>query len=250
MVARGVKTQNRLSRIKLVITAILCVNFLFWCASQNVYERWSGVPPVPDRTGAVMMTLGDPEFSYRILALSLQNLGNLGVNMAPLKDYNYHELGEWFLLLNSLDPVSDHVPTLAAYYFGATRIPADVAVVVRYLAAVGQEPFGTKWRWLVQAVYLAQHRLYNENLALHLAKTLAHMPQSVAMPAWARQMPAFVLEKKGDKEAARTLMIDMLRTQKNLSPQDLSNMEFFLIHQVGMSPQAVLRILKERGGHH
>lgn len=239
--------QDRLRGIKLVLAAILCVNFLFWCASHDVYQRWSGVPPVPDRTGAVMMTLGDPEFSYRILALSLQNLGNLGVNMAPLKDYNYHELGKWFLLLSSLDPVSDHVPTLAAYYFGATRVPADIAVVVRYLAAVGQEPFGAKWRWLVQAIYLAQHRMYNENLALRLAQILAHMPQSVKMPAWARQMPAFVLEKQGDKEAARALMIDMLRTQKDISPQDISNMTFFLIHQVGMSPQAVQHILKERG---
>ncbi|MBU6475089.1 MAG: hypothetical protein KGL10_01505 [Alphaproteobacteria bacterium] len=246
MPARGVKAQNRLHGIKLALAAALGANFLFWCGSQSVYERWSGVPPVPDRTGAVMMTLGDPEFSYRVLALSLQNLGNLGVDVAPLKDYDYRTLGKWFFLLSSLDPVSDHVPALAAYYFGATRAPSDVAVVVRYLAAVGQEPFGDKWRWLVQAVYLAQHRMYDENLALQLAEKLADMPQSVDMPAWARQMPAFVLEKKGDRAAARALMADMLRTQKNLSPEDIGNMTFFLVHQAGMSPQEVSRLLRRR----
>ncbi len=241
------KTRNGLSRVKMALAVVLGVNFLFWCGSQDVYERWSGVPPVPDRTGAVMMTLGDPEFSYRVLAQSLQNIGNLGVSTAPLKDYDYHMLGKWFFLLSSLDPVSDYVPTLAAYYFGATRVPADAAVLVRYLAAVGQEPFGEKWRWMVQAIYLAQHRVYNENLALQLAEKLSQMPQSVKMPGWARQMPAFVLEKKGDKAAARALMEDMLRTQKNLSPDDIANMAFFLVHQAGMSEQQVLRILKERG---
>jgi len=105
------------------------------------------VPPAPTPRGAVAMSLGDAEFSYRFLALMLQNLGDAGGETTPLKDYNYKKIGQWFFLLHALDPASDHVPMIAAYYFGVTRVPADVAEVVRYLSVVGQIPGGEKWRW-------------------------------------------------------------------------------------------------------
>ena len=248
MSSRQLKIQEELARIKAVLGLVLGLNVLFWCGSRDVYERWSGVPPVPSRNGAVMMTLGDPEFSYRSLALTLQNLGDLGVDVTPLKDYDYNALGKWFFLLNDLDPVSDHVPFIAAYYFGATHEPKKLPFVVDYLSAVGQVPIGEKWRWLAQAVYLAQHRMYDFDLALKLAYIMAKMPNSDAMPQWARQMPALVLEKKGDKEAARELMENMLLTQKNLSPEEINQSKAFLIERMGVDPKEVDQIIRMRGG--
>jgi hypothetical protein len=247
MPAANIKTDEKLSRIKIALGLILALNLLFWCGSRDIYERRSGVPPVPSRSGAVMMTLGDPEFSYRSLALILQNLGDVGADTTPLKDYNYPELGQWFSLLNSLDPVSDHVPFIAAYYFGASRVPKDVAVVVKYLSAVGQDPRGEKWRWLGHAVYLAQHRMYDFDLALKLAYTLAKMPNSATFPQWARDMPAFVLEKKGDKEAARELMENMLATEK-MRPEEINNLKWTLTEQLGADPGEVEQIMRMRGG--
>ena len=115
-----------------------------------------------------MMTLGDAELSYRSLAMLIQNLGDLGVDVTPIKDYNYRELGRWFHLLYELDAVSDHAPMMAAYYYGMTKSPQDVAIIVDYLRVVGSSGVGEKWRWLAQAVYLAQHRMYDVDLALKL----------------------------------------------------------------------------------
>lgn len=243
----GRRTEAELARIKIVLGFVLALNLLFWCGSKDVYERWSGVPPVPTRSGAITMTLGDPQFSYRTLALTLQNLGDVGRDVTPLKDYNYPELGKWFRLLFSLDPVSDHVPMIAAYYFGATKVPKDVAVVVDFLSIAGAIPVGDKWRWLAHAVYLAQHRMYNLDLALKLAYELAKMPNSGEMPQWARQMPAFVLQKKGDREAARALMENMLVMQKNLQPNEINTMKSFLTDQLGVDPREVDRVARQRG---
>jgi len=240
------KTQEKLQRIKMVLGLVLGLNLLFWCASSAVYARWEGTPPVPSKRGAIMMTLGDPEFSYRFLALTLQNLGDVGRDVTPLKDYNYQRLGQWFFLLHSLDPESDHVPMIAAYYFGATRVPKDVAVVVDYLRVAGLVPGDEKWRWLAQAAYLAQHRMYNLPLALELAYQLEKLPNSDTLPQWARQMPAFILGKHSDKEAARQLMENMLLTEKNLHPQEINNMKMFLVEQLGVDPQEVDKVMRMR----
>ena len=247
MPASQMKMQEMLVRVKMMLGLVLGFNLLFWCGSRDIYERWDGVPPVPSRNGAILMTLGDPEFSYRSLALTLQNLGDVGADTTQLKDYNYQELGQWFFLLNSLDPVSDHVPTLAAYYFGATKVPKDLAPVIDYLSVIGQIPVGEKWRWLGQAVFLAQHRMYDFDLALKLAYKLSKMPNSDKMPQWARQMPAFVLSKKGDREAARELMEEMLVTQKNLRPEEINTMKVFLTEQLGVDPVEVDRVVRMRG---
>ena len=198
--------QKNLSCIKAALFITLGLNVVFWSASQDIYSGWEGVPPVPSRNGAVMMTLGDSELSYRFLALILQNLGNTGRDTVPLKSYDYEKLGKWFFLLHELDPASDHVPMIAAYYFGGTRIPKDVAVVVDYLGVVGQIPVGEKWRWLAHAAYLARHRMHDLSLALKLAYKLARMPGKDEFPQWARQMPAFILKEQGENEAARQMI--------------------------------------------
>ena len=240
--------QEKLTRIKMGLGLVLGLNLLFWCGSRDVYERWTGVPPVPNRGGAIMMTLGDPEFSYRSLALVLQNLGDVGAETTPLKDYNYQELGKWFFLLSGLDPVSDHVPMIAAYYFGATKVPKDAAVIVNYLSAVGQIPAGEKWRWLAQAVYMAQHRVYDFDLALKLAYKLVRMPNSSTFPPWAQDMPAYVMEKKGDRAAARELIENMLLTEKNMVPAEVNNLKLQLTEQLGVDPHEVEQIMRMRGG--
>lgn len=238
--------QKNLSRIKISLGLVFGLNLLFWLGSQDVYARWEGVPPVPTKRGAIMMTLGDPEFSYRFLAMALQNLGDVGRDVTPLKSYDYRRLGQWFSLLHELDPASDHVPMVAAYYFGATKVPKDAAVVVDYLRVAGSIPLGEKWRWLVHAAYLAQYRVHDIQLALKLAYEVAKLPGSETLPQWARQMPAFVLGSSGDKEAAKQLMANMLITEKNLHPQELSMMKLYLIEQLGVDPEEVEALVRMR----
>ena len=229
---------------------ILGLNFLLWLASSDIYSRWEGVPPVPTHDGAVMMTLGDSEFSFRFGAITLQNLGDTGGQTTPLKDYNYQALGGWFMLLDGLDPASNHVPMLAAYYFGATRSPKDAAVLVDYLRHGGENPVGNKWRWLVQAIFMARHRLHDTHLALDLAYELSKMqPVGDTLPEWARQMPAFVLKEQGDKQAARKIVEDLLVSSQNFHPNEVSFMRSYLVEQLGVDPKEVDQIIAMRGKH-
>ena len=195
-----------------------------------------------------MMGLGDSEFAYRYGALELQNLGDSGGQTTALKDYDYQELGKWFWLLDSLDPASDHVPMMAAYVFGATRVPSDVRVVYDYLAKIGDNPAGQKWRWLVHAIFLARHRLYDLDLALGLAYKLSKMQLTDDhLPDWARRMPALVLAEKGDKEDARKILEDILVSSDKIHPNEVNFMKDYLIHQLGVDPREVEAIVALRG---
>jgi hypothetical protein len=234
--------------VNAALLALLGFNFLFWLGTSDIYAKWEGVPPPPTRDGALMMALGDSEFFYRFGAITLQNLGDTGGQVTPLRDYNYQRLGEWFWLMNDLDPASNHVPMLAAYYFGGTRTPSDVKVVVDYLGQIGQVPVGTKWRWLAHAIYLARFRMQDLPLALDLAYKLAKMePVGDVLPEWARQMPAFVLKEQGDKEAARKIVEDLLVSSQRFHPNEVNFMKSFLVEQLGVDEKEVDQILKMRG---
>lgn len=242
----GRRQSRRANNIFLL--AAIAANIIFWLGSSDLYAKWEGVPPVPTHEGAVMMALGDPEFAYRLGAITLQNLGDNGGRVTPMKDYEYDKLGKWFWLLHDLDPASDHVPMLAAYYFGATRVPKDVAVVVEYLAKIGDNPAGSKWRWLVQAVFLARHRLNDLDLALDIAYKLSKMKLlDDTMPAWARQMPAFVLNEKGDRDSARKMIKSLLASSYHFHPNEVRFMADYLVETLGVDPKEVAAILKMRG---
>lgn len=235
-------------RINLFLVAALTLNVAFWYGAHDTQARWEGVPPVPTKNGARIMTLGDEQFSYRFGAITLQNLGNSGGRVTAVKDYDYKKLGAWFWLLHGLDPASNHVPMMAAYYFGGTQVPEDVAVVVEYLATVGQNPVANKWRWLAHAVFLARHRMENPDLALDLAYILSRMqPVGDVLPAWARQMPAFVLANQGEKQSARKVIEEILMTATELHPNEVNFMRAYLVDELGTPEQEVQQIINMRG---
>ena len=218
---------------------ILALNFLLWSASHNVRARWTGIPPAPSENTAAGVTLGDRQFAYRSGALTLQNLGDTGERTIPLKDLDYVKLGQWFHLLNSLDPVSNHIPLIAAYYFGgiqATEETSDkIRVVIDYLAGIGNTLEHEKWRWLAHAAFLARHKTNDLDYALELANRLVAMdPDGRNLPLWARHMPAFILTALNQKDAARALLEAVLLGSSRLHPNEANFLRAYLIEQLGV----------------
>jgi len=200
----------------------LLLNIVFWAYAKDERAVWENVPPVPTKETAMSLSLGDGQFFYRVAGIVLQNLGDTGGRTTRLTEYDYPMLGKWFFLVDSLDPVSDFFPLLAAFYYGATRNAKDLDPVVDYLTKVGRRPEGEKWRWLAQAVYLARYEQQDMEKALKLAYLLANHPNN-DRPGWTYQMPAFVLNAKGDKEAAYQILMNLLIDEaENLHPNEVN----------------------------
>ena len=87
----------------------------------------------------------------------------------------------------------------------------DLTPIIDYLEVIGQRPQPHKWRWLAQAVFLARYSQNDLNRSYELAMTLANL-STPDMPEWTRQMPAFILVARGDKELAYNMLMNMLQS--------------------------------------
>ena len=100
------------------------------------------------------------------------------------------------------------MPYIASFYFGALDDTTEkLRPLIHYLYEVGNAAEGEKWRWLAHAVYLARFKLQDLDLAYKMALDLAALANQDGsdLPNWARQMPAFILNAKGDKQAAMAI---------------------------------------------
>ncbi len=212
----------------------LFCNIVLWFHVRRLEAVWDNVPPVPSYSGAKAFSLGDGQAAYRMIGMMLQDLGNTGAYNEPLKAYDYGKIGAWLQLGDRLDPDSNFLPALAAFYFGGTQNPKQLPVLVDYLATVGRRDDGTgvKWRWLFQAVYLARWKEHDLPKALGLAKELSTKWRP-GRPLWVKEMPAFVMTASGDKEGAYGLMVSILKEEEGKVQQaELNNTIFFICHSI------------------
>jgi hypothetical protein len=223
-----IKMLNTDRNICFFLALAVGLNILFWFSVRDIQGRWLNVPPVPELKYAEAYGLGDSELSYRMIGLMIQNLGETGGRSISLKDYNYESLSQWFFLEDHLNPRSNFIPYLAAFYFSNIANPEKMRPVIDYLLEVGQRAEGQKWRWLAQAVFLARFKMQDMDRALELAHVLAAV-DNPEMPGWARQMPAFVMNAKGEKDAAYALMVEILKSRASeLHPNEVTNMRYYI----------------------
>ena len=212
-------------------TALICIvsiQIIFWYFTKHIKPDMVIVPQVPKESTIHLLSLGDSQFYFRQLAFKIQNAGDSWGRFTALKDYDYKSLSRWFYLLDTLDSKSNFVPSLASYYYSQTQTPADTIYIVEYLRDHVKKDPRNKWWWLSQAVYIANHRLKNKELALEVAYELAATPDDVEMPMWARQMPAFIHEQLGEHESAKRIIIEIMEDFDNFSPGEINFMEYFL----------------------
>lgn len=215
-----------------VLIFFLILNIGFWFNTRNMHPIWGNVPPAPGKVAGAGMGLGDHQLAYRITGMMLQNLGNMNGKTHNLKEYNYDHLGDWLMFADTMDPVSNFIPTLAAYYFGGVSPPKDLMPLINYLVKVGHYPQEQKWRWLAQAAYLARYSQNDINLSLELANQLASLPRD-DLPLWAKQMPIIIMNAKGDKNAAYAILMGTLTSGLDtLSPTEIAFMRNYICEEI------------------
>jgi hypothetical protein len=219
-------------------TFVIALQIFAWLQIRNDQARWLNVPQPPGENGAVAFALGDRQFAYRTIGVMLQNLGDTGGRTTAFRDYDYDRLTGWFRLAGKMDPHANFVPILAAFYFSATEDPVQIAPLAEYLHHAGNSAEGERWRWLAQAVYLAQYKLHDFDKAYLWAQELASIPRN-DMPIWTKQMPSFVRNGQGDKQAAYDIMIEIMRSgQHSLPREEMNAMQYYICKRILDEAQA------------
>lgn len=221
--------MNTLDRLYIVFIISLVLNIGLWLYSHDIKSQWGNVPPVPDETHISSMALGDKQFAYRMTGLTLQNLGDTGGRSTMLKVYDYDKLSKWFFLLDKMDSRSDYIPFLAAFYFGATPDKTQLPPIISFLEHAGNRSIGEKWRWLAHAIYLARFEARDMEYALRMANKLSLLQAETHMPAWTKQMPAFIQSDLGNKQAAYEIMFNILKSEaENLDPGEVGFTQYYI----------------------
>lgn len=192
----------------IVLAGLFTLNLLCWMAYRTELPRWLNVPPAPDQNAVTVGALGDPQFAYRALGYMLQNLGDHGGRTQHIDSYNFPDLKNWFFLADHLDQKSDFIPSMAAYYYGATNKTENTAHLVEYLAHAGARPYTQKWRWLAWSATKARRNLKRPDLALQYANILRDTAYPDA-PVWARRLGPVYLRSLGQEAKAYTQMMDI-----------------------------------------
>jgi hypothetical protein len=223
---------NKKYLLNLALLAIFILQICFWYNTKHIKPEMIIVPKAPTEKTINLLSLGDKQFFFRYLGFKIQNAGDSWGRFTALKNYDYQELIKWFYLLNDLDKTSNYPPTMAAYYYGQTQNANDTIYIIDYLYNHAKTDLRNKWWWLVQAVYLANHRLKDKQLALKIAYTLNSVPKDVDMPLWARQMPAFIHEQLGENQAAKKIILEILKGFDNLSAKEKNFMHHFIVERL------------------
>jgi hypothetical protein len=228
------KTQQ--ITVWIIFTVMLIAQAGLWITLRETQAQWLNVPPVPSDSAVRASALGDEQFAYRSIGIMLQNLGDTGGRVTSLKDYNYTDLGKWLDLTYRLDPKSSYMPYIVSYYFGAVDgYPEKLPPIISYLYKAGMSSHGESWRWLAHAVYLARFKMQDLDKAYEMALDLAaiaNKPES-KLPNWARQMPAFILNAQGDKQAALAIMLEIISSVgEKLDPNEINHTRGYICEQI------------------
>ncbi len=214
----------------LFVATFLC-QIIFWSKTEKIKPKFDIVPPVPSSYAIKAMSLGDNEFLFRILALRIQNSGDVFAGFVALKNYDYSLLYQWFALLDSLNEKSNLTPSFASYYFSQTQNKADSRYVFNYLDEHSSKNIDANWWWFFQAIYIATNSLHDNDLALKMANKMAlnNDPQA---PLWTKQMPAFIYAKQGNNCMAfkiiKTILDENEQGARQITLDEMNFMHYFI----------------------
>lgn len=220
-------SKIRFFRSDIFLYIFLIAQVILWNAAREHKPNLAIVPDVPSKLAIKALSLGDEAFYFRTLAFQLQNAGDTFGRFTALKKYNYNKLSHWFERLDSLDDKSHFVPSLAAYYYSQTQNTPDVRYVIDYLDKHASRDLYNKWWWMSQAVYLANHKLKDKELALKLAYKLASTPRD-DIPLWVKQMPAFIHEQRGEEDQALAIISGIMQSDSKIDQGELNFMSYFV----------------------
>jgi hypothetical protein len=209
----------------IIACLLLAMQGAFWWAS---FGRLPDLGVVPDNITddeMQMLSFGDGELLFRILAFRLNNTGDTFGRFTTLRAYDMSKIERWFTQMDSLDDTSNHLVSLSAYYFSQTQNRSEVRHLVNYLYEHSKDRPQQKWWWLTQATYLAMHKLEDKDLALKVATPLQGVR---GIPYWAQQMPAFVHENRGEMEHAYIIMRSILESDEKMEQSEINYMKYFI----------------------
>lgn len=178
------------------------------------------LPAAPDMPVLNLISLGEPEVLGKLLMLWLQAFDYQPGVSIPFADLDYPRVIDWLSRILDLDPTGQYPLLAASRLYGEVSVPDKQRLMLDFVLKEFSRDPARRWPWVAHAVFIAKHRLKDQELALRYAQALARYPDEAAIPSWARQMQIFVLEDMGELESAKVLLGGLLESGKISDPHE------------------------------
>jgi len=211
-----VKNTRDVSFVPVSVWAALFLSLFLQCywhwSSTNLEIKQDALPIPPKSSLVRLVSLDDPITAAKWVMLWLQAFDNQPGISIPLKELNYQRVTDWLDLVLKLDNKIQY-PLLAAIRFYAEVADEDKQrMMIDYISKKFTENPDERWQFMAHAVYIAKHRIKDQQLALASAKLIRQYATGENVPYWAKQMEIFVLEDMGELESAKVLIGGLLES--------------------------------------
>jgi hypothetical protein len=191
-------------------------------AALALQLAWHGLPPAPSLQTLRLASLGEPIALSKALMLYLQAHDDQPGVSVSLQTLDYGAVLPWLDDSLALDPRGQYPLLAASEVYGAVADPVRVRLMLDFVAArFGADP-DRRWPWLAQAALVAKHRLHDLPLARRYAAAIREQARGPGVPAWARELEAFIDEDMNELDSARLVIGGLLRGGQITDPHELA----------------------------
>ncbi len=187
---------------------------------ERVDARFKPLPEPLQAQQYQALSLGSGRLMAYLLLLRLQLHDNQKGRHERYERLDYDRLARWLMTLHRMNPRSAYPAFLAARVYSQSKRPEQIRRMIGVIEQFFDEDPQANWRRMTEAVLLAKHPLNDLPLALRLARKLAALPDTVAMPRWARDFEFIVLDELGEKQDALRLVASLLDSGEIRDPDE------------------------------
>ena len=207
-----------LSTVPLAVRIILIISLsaqVAWNHTRPPYVTTARpLPDAPDTRLLRLSAMGEPGTLAKLLMLRLQAFDNQPGISIPFAALDYARVINWLDALLDLDNRFQYPLLSASRVYTETPDNGRKRQMLEFVHRRFLEDPDRRWPWLAHGVYVARHRVGDQQLALKYAKALRLNLSSDAAPPWVTQMEIYVLEDLGEPESARILIGGLLASGK------------------------------------
>lgn len=211
-----VKNTRAVSFVPKSVWFCLLISLVLQCAwhasSSSIQVKRDDLPAPPGALLIRLVSLDDSVTAAKWVMLWLQAFDNQPGLSIPLRELDYDRVSQWLDLILQLDSKIQY-PLLSAIRFYAEVADENrQRKMIDYVREKFLEKPNERWPFMTHAVYIAKHRIKDQQLALQCARLIREYATGDNVPYWAKQMEIFVLENMGELESAKILIGGLLES--------------------------------------
>jgi len=204
-----------------VLALALAAQIVLHGTSAPPVAEAHALPAPPSVPVLQALSLGEEAAMSGALMLWLQAFDHQPGISLPFRQLDYERVVAWLDRILALSPRSQYPLLSAARVYTEVPDNARRRRMIEFVRSHFLEDPARHWPWMAHAVFVADHRIGDRQLALDLARELRlHAPVDTA-PSWARQMELFILEDMGELESAKVLLGGLIESGAVTDPNEI-----------------------------